>query len=134
MAENKKNLTPKQQKAIVALLSNSTIEKAAVDAGISERTLYRWLNDPCFRDECRKSRRQLFSQSMGRIQKLASHAVTQLAMTIANPGVKDSVRVTASRTVLENARLSVELDDMNERLDQLENLLNELKNKNQPIN
>ena len=48
MSENV-SLTPKQHRALVALVSSPTVGEAAKAAGVSERTLARWLSDPAFR-------------------------------------------------------------------------------------
>ena len=43
------NVTPKQARAVSALLTNRTIEDAATAAGVNARTLYRWLELDPFR-------------------------------------------------------------------------------------
>ena len=48
MSENV-SLTAKQHRAIAALISSPTVGEAAKAAGVSERTLARWLSDPDFR-------------------------------------------------------------------------------------
>ena len=47
MAENgqRKQLTPKREKAVQALLTHGTVGQAANAAGIGERTLRRWLDE-----------------------------------------------------------------------------------------
>ncbi len=50
-------LSLKQQKAVAALLETRTIAAAARAAQLSERTLYRWLNQDAFRDEVKHARR-----------------------------------------------------------------------------
>ncbi len=50
-------LTHKQDKALIALLTEPTITAAAKKAGIGERTLYRWLDDPLFAGALRQARR-----------------------------------------------------------------------------
>lgn len=47
MAENGR-LSPKQEKALGALLEGKNIRQAAQLAGVGERTLYRWLKMPAF--------------------------------------------------------------------------------------
>ena len=42
------NLSTKKRRAIVALLECPRIEDAAQSAGVSDRTIYRWLRDPVF--------------------------------------------------------------------------------------
>ena len=41
-------LTPKQEKAITALLAQPTIEAAAASLGINPATVHRWLQEPAF--------------------------------------------------------------------------------------
>lgn len=50
MSENgtDKKLTYKQQRAIEALFTSATVTEAADQAGVAERTLYRWLKQPHF--------------------------------------------------------------------------------------
>lgn len=50
MAESEFGTLPKNQaRAIVALLAASTVDAAAVAAGVSERSLRRWMQTPDFR-------------------------------------------------------------------------------------
>jgi len=44
-----KELTSKQHQAIQALIVQSSIPSAATNAGVSVRSLYRWLDEPSFR-------------------------------------------------------------------------------------
>ncbi len=48
MQDTAQKLTPKQEKAITALLSQPTIEAAAASLGINPATVHRWLQDPAF--------------------------------------------------------------------------------------
>jgi len=43
------NLGAKKSRAIAALLTSSSVIEAAAVAGIGERTLHRWLEEPAFR-------------------------------------------------------------------------------------
>ena len=45
MTKNSRNLSPKQQQAINALLQNSTQRDAAKVVGVNERTLSRWIQE-----------------------------------------------------------------------------------------
>jgi hypothetical protein len=42
-------LTPKQQRAVRALLEHKSVGEAASSIGVGERTLFRWLTDPAFK-------------------------------------------------------------------------------------
>jgi transposase len=44
-----KNVTPKQRIALEVLLTGTTVKDAADRAGVSRKTVYRWLKDPTFR-------------------------------------------------------------------------------------
>ena len=48
-------MTPKQQKALLALLTHPTKEQAAAAAGITPKTLRSYLADPAFRAEYREA-------------------------------------------------------------------------------
>ena len=54
-------LTPKQEQAIVALLNEPTISRAAQTLNMAERTRYRWMDDPAFSRATRSARREAFA-------------------------------------------------------------------------
>ena len=49
-------LTPKQEKAISALLGQPSIEAAAAAIGVNAATIYRWLHEPDFAGAYRLAR------------------------------------------------------------------------------
>jgi hypothetical protein len=62
-------LTPNQEKAIAALLNAPTIRKAAEEAAVSERALYKWLKEPTFKTAYRDAQREAFKHSIALTQK-----------------------------------------------------------------
>ena len=62
MSGNVTQLRPKQEQAILALLTNPSVEHAARAVKITPRTLYRWLNEPAFEKAYRQARRTAFGQ------------------------------------------------------------------------
>jgi hypothetical protein len=114
------DLNPRQEKAIVALLGEHTVEKAAKAAGVGERTLYRWLDDPIFSSVYRKWRREAFSQAIALTQRYAPLAVNTLAKVMSDPSAPSSAKVSAATTLLRFAREGVELDDLAARVEALE--------------
>jgi transposase-like protein len=50
-------LSAKQEQALQALMHETTVAAAAATAGISERTLYRWLSEPRWSRTWRRSAR-----------------------------------------------------------------------------
>ncbi len=121
--EDIERLRPRQLAGIEALLSEPTVGRAALSAGVGERTLRRWLHDPEFRAAYDRARRQVFGLALGRLQAGASEAVAVLRSTIADSGVRPSDRLAAARSLLGTALRSVAVLDQEERLAALESLL-----------
>jgi hypothetical protein len=69
VADFKEKLGRKKEEAIVALVSQRSIEDAARACNIPVRTLYRWLKDPEFDAAYRAARRQAYGQSISRLQQ-----------------------------------------------------------------
>src|SRR5690349_5827677 len=69
-------LSPKKQRAILALMVMSTIGEAAQFADVGTRTLHRWLKDPDFAAALRDANRVAFSHSITRLNQLLSSAVS----------------------------------------------------------
>src|SRR5262245_16305910 len=108
-----------RQRAILALLSEGTLERAASQCGISERTLRRWLtDDPGFRAEYETARIAAFDAGMARIQALTGRAVETLADLL---GAVDSptVRLGAARTVAEMAVRQRDSETITRKLDEI---------------
>ena len=57
-------LSPRQDRALQALLQEPTIGRAAMAAGVGELTLYRWMQDPTFRTALLAARREAFGQGI----------------------------------------------------------------------
>jgi len=115
-----RGMSPKQELAILALLAEPTIAKAAEKADIGSRTLYRWLDDERFSAAYRAARREAFAHAVSLTQRYAPMAVQALAKIMTDPGAPASSRVSAATAVLSFARESIELDDLAERVKALE--------------
>jgi hypothetical protein len=101
----------KQEQALAALLSESSIEDAAGKIGVNEATLRRWLRQPAFRSAYRQARRRLVEQAIGRIQEATGAAVDTL-LNIARNGARDGDRVRAAVALLDYAVRGMELADV----------------------
>ncbi len=113
------NLTPRQRRAIEALLVAPSVAAAAVQARCGERTLHRWLGDARFREalaEAQRAQRRAVSDALRR-EALA--AVDTLAAVMGDTGASPSARVAASRTVLD-MMMRDDTADLVERLERLE--------------
>jgi hypothetical protein len=129
MAESKGKFGRKQEDAIVALLSQRSIEDAARACNIPARTLYRWLKEPDFDAAYRTARRHAYGQSISRLQQGATAAATTLLKVMIDPATPASTRVRASEAVLSHAAKAIEIEDLDARLRELERGAEETKNR-----
>ncbi len=120
MQDTDRRVTPKQEKAITALLAQPTIAAAARAAGVNPATIYRWLAKPAFEVAYRTARREAVGQAIARLQQVSRHAVTVLVNVMASKETPPATRVAAAKTVLETAIKAVELEDLAARLAALE--------------
>jgi hypothetical protein len=115
-------LTARQEKAIIALINETTVARAAEASGIGERTLHRWLQEAQFVEAYRKARRDAFSQAIALTQRYAPLAVTTLAKVMNDPVSPYTAKVSAASAMLKFGREGIEMDDLAARLDQLEGM------------
>jgi hypothetical protein len=113
-------LPEKQEAALLALLSHKTLKEAALSAGISMPTLWRYLRDPVFSLRYREARRELVECAMVRLQNDAEHAAKVLRDVADDKEAPAGARVTAARTIIELSVKSVELGDLQQRITSLE--------------
>lgn len=118
-------LTPKQEKAITALLSTPNIAEAATSIGVSERVMYVWLKEPAFTEAYRLARQEALQQAISRLQACAGRAVKVLEDVMDNTKEKGQTRITAARGILEMAIKAAELEDLVVRVETLERMLYE---------
>jgi len=110
----------KKEEAIAALLSQRTVPEAARVADVGTNTLYRWLRDPEFDRAYRQAQRAAFSQAIARLKQAASAAVSTLFKIMADPAAATPSKVRAAGVVLAHAWRSIEFEDVEYRLNALE--------------
>ena len=117
------SLTPKQERSIIALLSHQTIAEAAKASGVSESTLWRWLQQEDFQKRYRQAQRSVVDRALGQLQSAAESAVQTLTrnLTCGKPEAENRAAV----AILEFNLKARELFEMEERLTRLEALLKE---------
>jgi hypothetical protein len=113
----------KKEAAITALLSQRNHEEAARAAGVSKRTLNRWLKMPEFQAAYREARRAAMFQANARLQQASSAAVSALFKVMVDPGTPASVRVRAADCILSRGNQGLENEDLHVRLAALERAL-----------
>ncbi len=119
------NLTPKQERALLALLDCGEIKRAAEIAAVGEGTLWRWLQQPAFQSRYRGARRQLVEAAIAQLQSDCTVAARVLREVAEDAEVLASSRVAAAKTIIEMSLRGVELADLASRVERLESLLDE---------
>lgn len=107
--------------AIESLLTGASQEAAALAAGVSCRTIRRWLLDPAFSGELEAARAAAFADSLNMLKGGAAAAVKTL---LQNLGLKSpSERRQAAKEILTFAFKGHETLDLEARLTRIEELL-----------
>ena len=116
-------LPAKQESALRAVLSHPTLKEAALAAGISETTLWRYMQDGEFSKRLREARRDAVGHAVTRLQRASSDAVTVLRDLMMKEDAPAAARITAARTVLDYSMRAVETDELRARIDELEEFI-----------
>jgi transposase-like protein len=117
----------KKEAAIEALLTQRNVEEAARSIDIGTQTLRRWMKIPEFEAAYLEARRAAVSQSNARLQQASSAAVSTLLKIMVDVTSPASTRVRAADSVLDHAKQSIEIDDIQVRLAALEQTANPTK-------
>ncbi len=112
-------LSDGEERALAALLSEPTVDAAAKKAGLSARTMRRYMNRPDFAAALREARRETMRGISKRLQKAAVQAVKTLRAAMKDASAPGP-RVTAARCVLDLVYRATELEELDERIATLE--------------
>ncbi|WP_157880128.1 hypothetical protein [Streptomyces natalensis] len=104
--------------AVLALAQGRTNGQAAKAAGVSGRTILRWLDDPAFQREVADNRTELLRLAVGRLAAASTKAVNALVNALDNE--RGQARVQAARTLLDACLSLRESLDLEQRLAVLE--------------
>jgi hypothetical protein len=105
-------MTTNKPAAVLALAQGQTNGQAAAEAGVSGRTILRWLDDDDFRREVDDARTALLRLAVGRLAAASTQAVDTLVDALDSE--KGQARVLAARTLLDaclKLRESLELEE-----------------------
>ena len=117
------HLNGRHDRAITALLSSTTIQEAANKADLDRSTLYRYLDDSDFERKYREARRKALNQAIGQLHAGAVDAVETLQEIMHDEDAKPADRIRAAKLVLKFAMKGAELEDLQDRLADLEEVL-----------
>ena len=99
------SLTPGQELALPALLTCPTIRAAAKQAGLSERSMRRWMHeDEHFQKTLRQLRNEALGQASTHLQQGATQAVRAMYDLIGSDRLIETGRATLIRTAPEEKK------------------------------
>ncbi len=122
-------LSPKQEAAIAALIGEPSYAVAAQAAGVTDRTLRRWLQtDPAFRQRLRQARASAFEGVVRKLHSAGSEAAGILEAIARDANASLGARVAAARTLLHFSCRGREVADLDDRMAELEEQLERFGN------
>lgn len=111
-----------EHRLLVALACGATVESAAVQAGLSERSAYRRLAQPEFRRRLNQVRSDMVQRTAGLLTASAMEAVKTL-LELQKPANPATVRLGAARAIIDLGVKVREASDLEARVTALEEQL-----------
>ena len=111
----------KQELAVAALLTETSIEAAAKKCGIGESTLFRWLQQPAFNAAYQEARGQVLTQAVAQLHTATTQAVATLELALTD--AEWPARIRAAVAILDQAFKGREALDLSRRLTEIEGAL-----------
>ena len=103
-------MTPKKQKALLALLSHPTKTAAAAAAGITPKTLRSYLAEPEFQAEYKKAFASLVEDTTRQAQQAIAPALSTLRDVVEDSSEGAQFRISAARSILEQDEVVIDVD------------------------
>jgi AcrR family transcriptional regulator len=116
---------PKAEKVLTALLHHGTVRAASKEAGVSEATVFRYLQDSEFQRRYRAARADVVDAAIALMQQLCSNAVSTLGAVMHDTDAPASARVSAAKTILEQSIGGVELTELRQEVEDIKQMLAE---------
>lgn len=113
-------MTPRQQKALAALLTSPSKAAAAKAAGIAPRTLRDYLADPEFQAAYRDAFGNMVEDATRQAQQAISPALSTLREIVEDREEDAQARISAARAILSHGIKLTETTDILNRLAELE--------------
>lgn len=105
-------MTERKQKALAALITYPTREKAAEAAGITSKTIRQYLQDPEFKEAYEKAFAGLVETATRQAQQSLTPALFTLRSIAQDKSQGASVRIQAARALLEYGLRLTEMTDI----------------------
>jgi predicted phosphoribosyltransferase len=117
------DLNRNQKNAIDALLRSPSVASAARICGLSERTLWRYLDDEDFSRELRARQEDVLQATATALVGLSQEAIETIQVIMTDDKIHPGTRLRAATNALKLMRDVVELDELAERVAALEEAL-----------
>jgi len=124
MTESKghgEKLTRKAEQAIAALLEHPTMAEAAKASGVSERSLWRWLQRDDFQKRYREAQRAVVDSAITRLQAATVKAVETLERNLSCGNF--FAENAAAQAILTHSFKAIEVRELQEQIDEIKTLL-----------
>lgn len=115
------SLSNRQQAAIPIIAFSQSNRDASLNAGISESTLYRWLEDPSFREELTRVRKEAASFAVQELRGHLLESVSVLAQALQSQN--EVVRTRCARHLISFAVQLSEIEEIRAALLEIETAL-----------
>ena len=112
------NLSNKQLLTITHILNSSSIEEACKKANISRSTYYSWLKNDEFKAKLKQQRGEMIKTALDRLRLAITKAVEELIKL--TEAKREEVRRLACNDIITHALKSIEIEEIEQRLDKIE--------------
>ncbi len=114
-------LSPRQSAALPYIVSEPTLTRGAQAAHITKRTLMRWMNEPAFRAELERVRRNIADLAYTELEGLTFKGVIRIAQLMDSDN--EGIAHRASKTALSMSQSFREQRQLHQQLETLENAI-----------
>ena len=115
-------MTPNKEKLLAALLTSRSKKEAAAAAGIAERTMRTYFEDPEFCQRDREAFAGVIEDATRQAQALLMPALSTLETVMTDEEINPAARVNAAKIALDYAVRLTDQNDLAERLAALEEI------------
>ncbi len=113
-------MTPNKEKLLAALLTSRSKKEAAAAAGIAERTMRTYFEDPEFCQRYREAFAGVIEDATRQAQALLMPALSTLQTVMEDEEIPAQARITAARSIIDYSLKLTEQADILEQLRELE--------------
>lgn len=119
-------MTPNKEKLLAALLTSRSKKEAAAAAGIAERTMRAYFEDPEFCQRYREAFAGVIEDATRQAQALLMPALSTLQTVMEDEEIPAQARITAAKSIIDYSLKLTEQADVLEQLRELERWKEEL--------